>query len=178
MAAWLAHGAAPPYSDRDDGTYEHLAKFYNDVYGDTATGDSFNFNQPVISSLTASKICVGAVVMCRTWPCAGVAKCATLIVAWRAAPCSRGTALVARWSMICLPRRESPTLRANVAGSVTASVRRQPFAICTSGAWAVCHRSLTRERVRGHSLSLRLSLSVRRALTIFGYAFVLSLGKV
>jgi len=59
MAAWLAHGISPPYSDRDDGYYEHLAQFYNDVYGDTATGDSFNFNQPVISSLTASKICDG-----------------------------------------------------------------------------------------------------------------------
>ena len=62
MAAWLAHGAAPPYSDRDDGTYEHLAKFYNDVYGDTATGDSHMADcraGPVVSSLTASKICDG-----------------------------------------------------------------------------------------------------------------------
>ena len=56
MAAWLAHGAAPPYSDRDDGTYEHLAKFYeDDVYGDTATRDSHTAeqDQPVVS--TASK---------------------------------------------------------------------------------------------------------------------------
>ena len=45
-------------SDRDDGYYEHLAQFYNDVYGDTATGDSFNVNQAVVSSLTASKTCM------------------------------------------------------------------------------------------------------------------------
>ena len=39
--------------------YEHLAKFYNDVYGDTATGDSHMADcraGPVVSSLTASKI--------------------------------------------------------------------------------------------------------------------------
>ena len=58
MAAWLAHGISPPYSDRDDGYYEHLAQFYNAVYGDTATGDSSNFpNKAVVSSLTASKTC-------------------------------------------------------------------------------------------------------------------------
>ena len=67
MAAWLRHAiesagwdrVAAEHSNRNDGYYAHLAQRYNDWYGDTATGDSFNINQPVISSLTASKICDG-----------------------------------------------------------------------------------------------------------------------
>ena len=61
MAAWLRHAIESAGWDWDscnDGYYEHLAQFYNDVYGDTATGDSSNFpNKAVVSSLTASKTC-------------------------------------------------------------------------------------------------------------------------
>ena len=47
MAAWLRHAiesagwdrVAAEHSNRNDGYYEHLAQFYNDLYGDTATGD-------------------------------------------------------------------------------------------------------------------------------------------
>ena len=47
MAAWLRHAiesagwdrVVAEHSNRNDGYYEHLAQFYNDLYGDTATGD-------------------------------------------------------------------------------------------------------------------------------------------
>ena len=66
MAAWLRHAIESAGWDRvaatmagcNDGYYEHLAQFYNAVYGDTATGDSSNFpNKAVVSSLAASKTC-------------------------------------------------------------------------------------------------------------------------
>ena len=62
MAAWLRHaiesaGYHEHLASGCDGYPEHLAQFYNAVYGDTATGDSFNVNQAVVSSLTASKTC-------------------------------------------------------------------------------------------------------------------------
>ena len=102
MAAWLRHaiesaGYHEHLAGGCDGHPEHLAQFYNAVYGDTATGDSFNVNQAVVSSLTASKTCksCGGDVP-RMLRCAGVATRATLIVAWHAAARSRGTSLVRR----------------------------------------------------------------------------------